>query len=368
MTGDPVPLVRVRRIHLGRNRCGIFRIGERCSCVRDRRLPGNGTGVVRSHGRKLGRVGEPADYLNPWLATDDRQVVLERIDSNTGVHQIWKLDLARNGNASRLTLSPMGRHPVLSSDGHRMVYVSHDSGHFDYVAQGPATTGTRGRAAQHIGQQLPGRLVARRPPHSVRDARCPDRRDLWVCRSSANESRARSSSRSSTSSRPSCHQTADGLPTSPMRPAGGRCMSGPFLALGISDKISAAGGTQPRWRRDGKEIFYLAGDRTLMAVDLGRVPRFSQARRGHCSGCRLRKWRPYRSEGQNSICGQRPAISRQRDAPRRGSAAVSSRLTGGPCFDRAEGADEPPPRGSWWRSQLRSPTIVDYGTRSSRAR
>jgi Tol biopolymer transport system component len=30
--------------------------------------------------------------------------------------------------------------------------------------------------------------------------------------------------------------------------------------------ISAAGGTQPRWRRDGTEIFYLAPDRKLMAV------------------------------------------------------------------------------------------------------
>jgi hypothetical protein len=30
--------------------------------------------------------------------------------------------------------------------------------------------------------------------------------------------------------------------------------------------ISTAGGTQPRWRRDGKELFYLALDRKLMTV------------------------------------------------------------------------------------------------------
>jgi Tol biopolymer transport system component len=30
--------------------------------------------------------------------------------------------------------------------------------------------------------------------------------------------------------------------------------------------VSTAGGTQPRWRRDGKELFYLAPDRKLMAV------------------------------------------------------------------------------------------------------
>jgi len=33
-------------------------------------------------------------------------------------------------------------------------------------------------------------------------------------------------------------------------------------------QISTAGGTQPRWRRDGKELFYLAPDLTLMAVPI----------------------------------------------------------------------------------------------------
>src|SRR5262249_35268475 len=33
-------------------------------------------------------------------------------------------------------------------------------------------------------------------------------------------------------------------------------------------RVSADGGSQARWRRDGKEIFYLAPDRTLMAVSV----------------------------------------------------------------------------------------------------
>jgi len=39
-----------------------------------------------------------------------------------------------------------------------------------------------------------------------------------------------------------------------------------FPTLGGQRQVSAAGGTQPRWRRDGKELFYLAPDRKLMAV------------------------------------------------------------------------------------------------------
>src|SRR5437773_10871054 len=35
-----------------------------------------------------------------------------------------------------------------------------------------------------------------------------------------------------------------------------------------------AGGTQPRWRRDGKEIFYLAADGKLMALETQTTAKF----------------------------------------------------------------------------------------------
>jgi eukaryotic-like serine/threonine-protein kinase len=33
-------------------------------------------------------------------------------------------------------------------------------------------------------------------------------------------------------------------------------------------QVSLEGGNQPRWRRDGKELFYMAADRRLMAVSV----------------------------------------------------------------------------------------------------
>src|SRR5206468_6923531 len=32
--------------------------------------------------------------------------------------------------------------------------------------------------------------------------------------------------------------------------------------------VSKGGGTAPRWRRDGKELFYLAADERMMAVEM----------------------------------------------------------------------------------------------------
>jgi hypothetical protein len=40
----------------------------------------------------------------------------------------------------------------------------------------------------------------------------------------------------------------------------------PFPGPGGKWQISTAGGTLPRWRRDGTEIFYLAPDDTMMAA------------------------------------------------------------------------------------------------------
>jgi WD40-like Beta Propeller Repeat len=41
-----------------------------------------------------------------------------------------------------------------------------------------------------------------------------------------------------------------------------------FPGPGVRSQISAAGGVQVRWRRDGKELFYLAPDNRLMAVPM----------------------------------------------------------------------------------------------------
>jgi Tol biopolymer transport system component len=40
----------------------------------------------------------------------------------------------------------------------------------------------------------------------------------------------------------------------------------PFDGPGETQQISTAGGTSPRWNRDGQELFYVAADDRLMAV------------------------------------------------------------------------------------------------------
>jgi dipeptidyl aminopeptidase/acylaminoacyl peptidase len=42
----------------------------------------------------------------------------------------------------------------------------------------------------------------------------------------------------------------------------------PFPALGVKWQISSKGGTQPRWRRDGKELFYISPEDELMVAQV----------------------------------------------------------------------------------------------------
>ena len=46
----------------------------------------------------------------------------------------------------------------------------------------------------------------------------------------------------------------------------------PFPGPGGKVQISTNGGAQPRWRHDGKEIFYIAADNTLMSVPIKVSP------------------------------------------------------------------------------------------------
>ena len=42
----------------------------------------------------------------------------------------------------------------------------------------------------------------------------------------------------------------------------------PFMRPGARSRVSSGGGSQPNWRADGRELFYLALDGTMMAVPI----------------------------------------------------------------------------------------------------
>jgi Tol biopolymer transport system component len=224
-------------------------------------------------GKQLGTVGDLADYGNLELSPDGKQVAVAVLDVTRKTHDLWFYDTQGNGRA-RITSSPADENWLIwSSDGRRIVFNSGRRGGLD-LFQAPA----RGGAPEEL---LLASDVAKWPVSWSRDGRTllfvtSSRRtgnDIWVLPLSGdrkpyalmeeeyNENWAAFSpdgrwiAYSSTESGDAeVYVTAFPPATSP----GGRA-NRKWL-------ISGRGGWQPRWRRDGKELFYLSSDRKLMAV------------------------------------------------------------------------------------------------------
>ena len=205
---------------------------------------------------------------------------MEIADPRTGAIDIWIEDLAR-GVRTRLTSGKSTQDsPVWSPDGSQIVFTSDRNGHFDLFrkssdgagndepllasddSKGPTDWSADGRfiAFDRVGPKPGDR-------REVWAFSVPDRRAFPILQTVFNESSGRFS--------PDGHWLAYCSDNSGRSEVYVR----PFPERGAAWRISVDGGTQPVWRSDGKELFYVSADRRLMAVpvtmgnglELGRI-------------------------------------------------------------------------------------------------
>jgi len=217
------------------------------------------TGTVR------GIVG-PADEnapAGPELSPDGRRAAIFRtVEGNTDV---WLLDVAR-GVPSRFTFEDhVDFFPVWSPDGQRIVFGSNRNGTYDFFEKSASGVGEE---KPLLGQltALPmaissdGRFLlygAQVPKTGVDLWALPltgDRKPFPVVLTPFDEMAGQFS--------------PDGRWVAYQSNESGRVevYVRPFPGPGGQSQVSQAGGTQARWRPDGKELFYVAPDSRLMAV------------------------------------------------------------------------------------------------------
>jgi dipeptidyl aminopeptidase/acylaminoacyl peptidase len=217
--------------------------------------------------KKLGVVGVPGDYSDLSLSPDDKRLVFAQVDSDTGNSDIWVMDLA-GGAPSRFTFdTSVDFAPIWSPDGQRIVFSSLREGApnlFQKMANGSAQEDS---LYQSPVAKLPsdwstdGRFI-------ICDTVDPKTRwDLWVLSVSdhkwepflqtpANEARAMFSPNGRWVAYESDESGKKEIYVQTFPPSGAKW------------QVSVSGGSQPRWRRDGKELFYLSGDRKVTSVDV----------------------------------------------------------------------------------------------------
>jgi len=284
LTGDAVPVAEGVGIGGSTGAAGSFTVSQSGVLAYQTGsadiAAGDPTGVAVStrlvwldrSGKQIGVLGESARFGNLQLAPDGKRLAVSVGDLAERGSNIWLFDVAR-GLRTRFTFDPSSElSSVWSPDGSRIV--------FNASRKGPPIFDLYQKASSGAGDEeelLADSPSLKEPVDWSQDGRFvlfmvtqyqKTLSDLWVLplfgdrkpfpfrETPFNETFGRFS--------------PDGRWIAYASPESGRneVYVTRFPGPGGKWQLSAAGGTQPRWRRDGKEVFYLSPDNRLMSAEV----------------------------------------------------------------------------------------------------
>ncbi|MEQ1912457.1 MAG: hypothetical protein ABMA15_26785, partial [Vicinamibacterales bacterium] len=271
VNGDPVPIAS----GVGANNTigiGAFSVSDSGMLVH---RAGSGaqrrqlTWVDRA-GRVLGTIGAANDTTspaNPELSPDGRRIAWnQQVQGNTDV---WVMDVGRGVESRSTSGANSDGNPLWSPDGSRVVFASNREDARDIFAKPVNGAGdgepllVTGEVKFPLSWSADGRFLLFRSANSK-----TQREDLWalpmtgakapypVVQTNFDETEGQFS--------------PDGRWVAYVSNESRRfeVMVRPFPGPGETVQVSAAGGSQVRWRQDGKELYYVAPDGRMMAVPI----------------------------------------------------------------------------------------------------
>jgi DNA-binding winged helix-turn-helix (wHTH) protein/Tol biopolymer transport system component len=210
-------------------------------------------------GHRLETIGPVGRYLQFSIAPDDSKVAAARLDPITGTSQIWVLS---GNDAKRLTFAQsFDRNPLWSRDGTRVLFASNRDGRWAVYEMDVAGARPEQRVLAQTTSRGPqdwtpdGQLLIQRWDRSTNT-------DFWLV---------------GPSSAPIRLQSLDADEGSGQISPDGRWLAfltdevyvRPLESIDHRWQISSNGGQEPRWRNDGKELFYLSNDLSMMSAEIG---------------------------------------------------------------------------------------------------
>jgi serine/threonine protein kinase len=226
-------------------------------------------------GKVLGTAGSSGLYNRLALSPDGRQVAVQ-VGNENQPSNLWLMEFQR-GTTTRFTFGPnTDVDPLWFSDGSRIVFSSNHDGHFNVYEKAAGGGGSEEAILRSSDNKFitdisrDGRwlLYTQNGRTTGNDLWSfplrGDRKPLPYVNTEFAERLGQFS--------PDGHWVAyisneSGRFEVYVRPF-------PIIAGGGKWMISSGGGTQPRWRRDGKELFFISPDGKLVAVEVRQIPEF----------------------------------------------------------------------------------------------
>ena len=221
-------------------------------------------------GTALQSIGPPAIYLGLDLSPDEKQVVVHRHDQGIG-GDLWIMDVMR-GTTSRFTFDAAQDNsaPVWSPDGSRIVYASQRDGRWGLYAKP-----SNGTAGEELLPQ-PSLLVGARSwsrdgqflVYAASDRKTAN--DVWMLPLSGDRKAVALLNSRFQERFPQISPDGKWLAYSSDEGGTSELYIRPFPNGDGKWQISTAGGWEPRWRGDSRELFYADSAQlgSMMAVDL----------------------------------------------------------------------------------------------------
>ena len=228
------------------------------------------------NGKQLATVGNPGNYGNFRLSPDGTKVAMSAIDPRQGSEDIWIYDLSRDV-MSRVTFGPTwNSFPMWSADGREVFFRTARTGPVDIYRKSFDGTGIE-RPVLHsdpikfTGDSSPdGRWFVyyaldprKQTKFDIRVVSLNDGRDEPFLQTQFNEGE------------PSFSPDGRWLAYVSDETGRNEVYLTTFPASSRKVQVSTGGGSAPRWRRDGKELYFLSSDLTLQAVGIGPDARTS---------------------------------------------------------------------------------------------
>lgn len=217
----------------------------------------------------MGKVGDPRSYFNLALSPDERRLAASMATGSPSNVDIWLVDLARGATPSRFTFDPAVEYdPAWSLDGSEVVFTSARTGIITLYRHSSSGTGQDELLVkQNFGASAPdlsrdGRFLA----YSASG-------DVWVLPLAGGEPMAFLQT-PFTEGDPAFSSDGRWIAYGSNESGQSQIYVQSFPKGGGKYLISLTGGTEPKWRGDGRELFFLAPDGTMMAAGIDTAKEF----------------------------------------------------------------------------------------------